>query len=183
MISNASEEVRAFGSQDPGSGGRQPDGKRRISTAPTSSTTGMIGMHGTKASNFGVTECDLLIVVGARFSDRVCRKCLQVCEECQDSSDRCRSGRDQQKYHGGRQHHRRCEVILSTLNACVRIRMRRHDEWVEHIERLKDKYPAAIRSGGLTGPYVVEEHLPGNQGRCDHRHRGWPASDVGGTVL
>ena len=31
----------------------------------------MIGMHGTKTSNFGVAECDLLIVAGARFSDRV----------------------------------------------------------------------------------------------------------------
>ena len=33
--------------------------------------TGMLGMHGTKASNYGVSECDLLVVVGARFSDRV----------------------------------------------------------------------------------------------------------------
>ncbi|MGN2338975.1 biosynthetic-type acetolactate synthase large subunit [Clostridium cagae] len=33
--------------------------------------TGMIGMHGTKASNIGATQCDLLIVLGARFSDRV----------------------------------------------------------------------------------------------------------------
>ena len=33
--------------------------------------TGMIGMHGTKASNFGVSKCDLLIALGARFSDRV----------------------------------------------------------------------------------------------------------------
>ena len=33
--------------------------------------TGMLGMHGTKTSNFGVSESDLLIVVGARFSDRV----------------------------------------------------------------------------------------------------------------
>ncbi|MBR5361452.1 MAG: acetolactate synthase large subunit, partial [Lachnospiraceae bacterium] len=33
--------------------------------------TGMIGMHGTKASNLGVTECDLLVALGARFSDRV----------------------------------------------------------------------------------------------------------------
>ena len=33
--------------------------------------TGMIGMHGTKTSNLGVNECDLLIVLGARFSDRV----------------------------------------------------------------------------------------------------------------
>ena len=28
-------------------------------------------MHGTKSSNLGITECDLLIVIGARFSDRV----------------------------------------------------------------------------------------------------------------
>ena len=32
---------------------------------------GMLGMHGTKAANLGVTRCDLLIVVGSRFSDRV----------------------------------------------------------------------------------------------------------------
>ena len=31
----------------------------------------MLGMHGTKASNLGVSECDLLIAVGSRFSDRV----------------------------------------------------------------------------------------------------------------
>ena len=34
-------------------------------------TTGMIGMHGSQASNIGVNECDLLIAVGCRFSDRV----------------------------------------------------------------------------------------------------------------
>ena len=33
--------------------------------------TGMIGMHGTKASNLGVSQCDLLVALGARFSDRV----------------------------------------------------------------------------------------------------------------
>ena len=32
---------------------------------------GMLGMHGTKASNLGVSECDLLIAIGTRFSDRV----------------------------------------------------------------------------------------------------------------
>lgn len=33
--------------------------------------TGMLGMHGTKTANFGVSQCDLLVVLGARFSDRV----------------------------------------------------------------------------------------------------------------
>ncbi len=37
--------------------------------------TGMIGMHGTKTSNFGVSECDLLIALGARFS----RKSEEIC--------------------------------------------------------------------------------------------------------
>ncbi|MBR6469221.1 MAG: acetolactate synthase large subunit, partial [Lachnospiraceae bacterium] len=36
--------------------------------------TGMIGMHGTKTSNLGVSQCDLLIAIGARFSDRVVGK-------------------------------------------------------------------------------------------------------------
>ena len=33
--------------------------------------TGMLGMHGTKTSNYGVTNCDLLLAIGVRFSDRV----------------------------------------------------------------------------------------------------------------
>lgn len=33
--------------------------------------TGMLGMHGTKTSNLGVSECDLLIAIGTRFSDRI----------------------------------------------------------------------------------------------------------------
>ncbi|EMK5834013.1 acetolactate synthase 2 catalytic subunit [Citrobacter sedlakii] len=35
---------------------------------------GMLGMHGTKAANFAVQECDLLIAIGARFDDRVTGK-------------------------------------------------------------------------------------------------------------
>ena len=33
--------------------------------------TGMLGMHGTKTANLSVTECDLLLALGVRFSDRV----------------------------------------------------------------------------------------------------------------
>ena len=36
--------------------------------------TGMVGMHGTSASNYAVSNCDLLIAIGARFSDRVISK-------------------------------------------------------------------------------------------------------------
>ncbi|NLZ76461.1 MAG: biosynthetic-type acetolactate synthase large subunit [Spirochaetales bacterium] len=47
-----------------------------IGAVPTTSNryTGMVGMHGTKVSNMIVSMCDLLIVIGARFSDRVVSK-------------------------------------------------------------------------------------------------------------
>ena len=37
-------------------------------------SVGMLGMHGTAYANFAVTECDLLIAIGARFDDRVTGK-------------------------------------------------------------------------------------------------------------
>ena len=47
-----------------------------IGAIPTTSTrySGMVGMHGTKVSNMIVSMCDLLIVIGSRFSDRVVSK-------------------------------------------------------------------------------------------------------------
>ena len=54
--------------------------------------TGMIGMHGTKTSNFGVAECDLLIVVGARFSDRVVGDASRFASHAKDSPVGCGSG-------------------------------------------------------------------------------------------
>ena len=70
IISGASEEVRELAHHiqapvcDTLMGKGAFDGRDEL-------YCGMIGMHGTKASNFGVTDCDLLIVIGARFSDRV----------------------------------------------------------------------------------------------------------------
>ncbi len=70
VIANASDELRAFAKKiqapvaDSLMGKGAYDGTDEL-------YTGMVGMHGTKTSNFGITECDLLIVVGARFSDRV----------------------------------------------------------------------------------------------------------------
>ncbi len=47
------------------------DGKKGAFNGTDDFYTGMLGMHGTKTSNLGVSECDLLIAVGVRFSDRV----------------------------------------------------------------------------------------------------------------
>ena len=70
VLSNASEELRTLAHRiqapvaDTLMGKGAFDGEDEL-------YTGMVGMHGTKTSNFGISECDLLIVAGARFSDRV----------------------------------------------------------------------------------------------------------------
>ena len=70
VLSNAWEEVREFAKKVDAPVTDSLMGKGAFpGTDPL--YTGMLGMHGTKTSNFGVSECDLLIVIGARFSDRV----------------------------------------------------------------------------------------------------------------
>ena len=70
VISEASEELLEFVEKvqapvtDSLMGKGAFDGNHRF-------YTGMLGMHGTKTSNYGVSECDLLIAIGVRFSDRV----------------------------------------------------------------------------------------------------------------
>ena len=70
VIAGASDELKAFAHKIQAPVADSLMGKGAFDgTDPL--YTGMVGMHGTKASNFGFTECDLLVVVGARFSDRV----------------------------------------------------------------------------------------------------------------
>ncbi len=72
------QEVRELAHRDTGSCLRYSDGKGLF--PERKSYTGMVGMHGTKTSNYGVTECDLLIVLGARFSDRVTGNAKKFCK-------------------------------------------------------------------------------------------------------
>ncbi len=70
IISNASAELLAFAEKAsiPVSESLMA---RSAFPADNPLCTWMVGMHGTRASNMAVTECDLLITLGARFSDRV----------------------------------------------------------------------------------------------------------------
>ncbi len=70
ISSNASSELREFVEKIDSPVATSLMGKGVISHTHNN-FTGLLGMHGTKASNLGVTNCDLLIVLGARFSDRV----------------------------------------------------------------------------------------------------------------
>ena len=116
--------------------------------------TGMLGMHGTKTSNFGVSECDLLIAVGTRFSDRVIgdpkrfapnAKILQFDVDPAEvnkniQTDACVIGD--------------VKVILRKL--LTHLNPMNHEDWIQHIERMKDMYPLRYNHDVLTGPGIVE---------------------------
>lgn len=154
VLANASEELRAFAHKiqapvtDSLMGKGAFDGTDEL-------YTGMIGMHGTKTSNFGVAECDLLIVVGARFSDRVVGDSSRFARKAKilqldvDPAEINKNIRTNASVIGD------VKVILRRLNA--RLDPMNHDEWIAHIERMKDMYPLRYNKEVLTGPYVIEK--------------------------
>lgn len=117
--------------------------------------TGMLGMHGTKTSNLGVSECDLLIALGVRFSDRVLgnaakfasgAKILQIDVDAAEINknirvDACVIGD--------------LKEILMRLNK--EISQMNHNEWITHIMDYQVKYPLKYPDTGLSGPFLVEE--------------------------
>jgi acetolactate synthase-1/2/3 large subunit len=117
--------------------------------------TGMLGMHGTKASNLGVTECDLLITVGARFSDRVtgnANKFARNAKILQIDIDPAEINKNVMT-HGSVIGD--IKEVLSRLNSMLP--QQEHKDWVNHVLELKKKYPLKYRQDILTGPYILEK--------------------------
>ena len=117
--------------------------------------TGMLGMHGTKTSNFGVSECDLLIVIGARFSDRVtgnAKKFAKNAKILQFDVDPAEMNKNVLITEGVIGD---LKVTLSVMNE--RLEQQSHTEWIEKIMEYKEKYPLSYNQDALTGPFVVEE--------------------------
>ena len=117
--------------------------------------TGMVGMHGTKTSNYGVSECDLLIAVGARFDDRVTsdtEKFAKNAQILQIDIDPAEMNKNVLIDHGivGD-----LKEVLMRLNA--RLEEQSHPEWMEQIAAYQKEYPLQYEDGKLTGPYIVEE--------------------------
>lgn len=117
--------------------------------------TGMLGMHGTKASNLGVTECDLLIVIGARFSDRVTGNAANFAKNAKilqldiDAAEINKNVIVDASVIGD------VKEILKRLNKMVE--QEDHTYWLTHIEDLEKKYPLKYEQDILTGPYVIEK--------------------------
>ncbi len=153
ILSNASEELRTFVSKTDAPVADTLMGKGAFDGSDPK-YTGMVGMHGTKTSNLGITECDLLIVIGARFSDRVIGNAKKFARNAKilhidvDAAEISKNIKAHYSLIGD------ARLILRKLNA--RLDPLHHDEWIAHIERLKDMYPIRTNKKGLTGEYIIE---------------------------
>ena len=126
--------------------------------------TGMLGMHGTKTSNYGVSECDLLIVLGARFSDRVTGNAKKFASHAKilqfdvDAAEMNKNVLIDEGVIGD------LKVVLSQINK--ELEQQDHAEWIAKIRDYKEKYPLTYHPEGLTGPYVVEEIYRQTEGKA-----------------
>lgn len=117
--------------------------------------TGMLGMHGTKASNYGVSECDLLVVLGARFSDRVTgntqtfAKNAKILQIDIDPAEINKNIIVTEEIVGD------IKEVLHILNR--NLKQQDHTEWREKIRSYQEKYPLKYHPDVLSGPFVVEE--------------------------
>ncbi|MBE6014021.1 MAG: biosynthetic-type acetolactate synthase large subunit [Lachnospiraceae bacterium] len=116
--------------------------------------TGMIGMHGTKASNYGVSECDVLITIGARFSDRVTGNTAKFAAGAKvvqfdvDPAEINKNIRTHASVIGD------IKEILARVNPLIEEKKDR--TWLDHIIEYKNKYPVNVPDG-FNGPFVVSE--------------------------
>ncbi len=152
--SGASKEVRTFAKLadcpvcDTLMGKGAFDGKDEL-------YTGMIGMHGTKASNLGVAKCDLLIALGARFSDRVTGNPNKFAENARiiqidiDAAEVNKNIKTDASLIGD------LKDVLSEINQ--KLEQQDHKEWTDYIKGLKEQFPLKYEDDGLTCPYVIEQ--------------------------
>ena len=117
--------------------------------------TGMLGMHGTKASNYGVSQCDLLVVVGARFSDRVYGNAKKFAANAKilqfdvDAAEINKNVRTDAHVLGD------AKEILKRIND--KLDNQDHSDWMEHIKSYKLDYPMRYNRDILNGPLIMEK--------------------------
>lgn len=116
--------------------------------------TGMLGMHGTKTSNFAVTECDLLIAIGVRFSDRVFGNAKRFAPNAKllhidiDAAEINKNIMSHASVVGD------AKAVLAHLNPLLH--QTEHREWMKHVAELKESYPLSYHTDKLTGPFIIE---------------------------
>ncbi len=118
--------------------------------------TGMIGMHGTKTTNLCLTKSDLLIVIGARFSDRATgntktfAKHAKVIHIDVDPAEINKNIKAYASVIGD------ANEVLKKINE--KLPQQEHKEWLEEIEEANKKYAKkAEKKDHLTGPEVIRK--------------------------
>ena len=153
IISDACEEVREFAEKIDSPVCDTLMGKGAFD-GHSPRYTGMIGMHGTKASNLGVSECDLLVALGARFSDRVIGNPKKFAENAKiihldvDAAEINKNIRVDASIVGD------LKLVLQKLNKALE--QQNHEEWMQKVIALKEKYPLKYDKEKLSCPYVME---------------------------
>ncbi len=115
---------------------------------------GMLGMHGTKNANRSVTECDLLLVLGARFSDRVTGNAAKFASNAKivhidiDPAEINKNIVVDYSIIGD------LKSVLEILNK--KLEQNYHKEWIDKVMARKEALPMTYNQDVLTGPYVVE---------------------------
>lgn len=117
--------------------------------------TGMIGMHGTKASNIAVTKCDLLIAVGVRFSDRVISKADRFAPSAkiiQIDIDPAEINKNVKTHHhiiGD------VKTVLTQLNK--RLKQKERGVWFNEVMKIKQEHPLKYKQDDVLRPqYIIE---------------------------
>lgn len=116
--------------------------------------TGMLGMHGTKTANLSVTECDLLIALGVRFSDRVLGNAERFAYNAKiihidiDAAEINKNIQVDYSVVGD------LKSILEILNK--KLENQYHKPWIEKVLARKAALPMKYREDVLTGPYIIE---------------------------
>ena len=116
---------------------------------------GMLGMHGTKASNIGVSECDLLIAIGVRFSDRITgnvdtfAKNAKIIHIDVDDAEIDKNVPVDLGIVGD------AKDVIEAIN--LTLTQQNHPGWMKEVRTLKDRYPLTYDQSRLTGPYVIEQ--------------------------
>ena len=117
--------------------------------------TGMLGMHGTKASNLGVSRCDLLIALGARFSDRVIGNAKTFASGAKilhidvDPAEINKNIKVDFSIIGD------LKKVLERINR--KLLRQSHPDWMRYTRQLSESYPLNYDHSKLTCPFVIEK--------------------------
>lgn len=124
--------------------------------------TGMLGMHGTKTANLSVTECDLLLALGVRFSDRVTGNAKKFATNAKivhidiDAAEINKNIQVDYSIVGD------LKAVLEILNK--KLENQYHKAWIDKVLARKAALPMTYREDVLTGPYVIERINEATQG-------------------